>query len=548
MKLGEMVLEAVRDAGAREMFGIPGDFVLPFFEIIEQTQILPCYTMSHEPGVGFAADGASRFACRPSVAVVTYGAGALNMLNSVAAAYAEKSPVIVLSGGPGVSESHIDLLLHHQAKRLDSQFQMYAEVTCDRARLSDPATAPQEVSRVLASCLTHSRPVYIELPRDKVHAPCEPAAPPRAHHPVDQDALAACVEEVMERLDGARDPVLMVGVEVRRYGLEAQVEALARRLGIPVVTSFLGRGLLADAGSLVVGTYIGAAGDPAVTDLVERSDALLLLGVILSDTNFGTSRRRINFRQCIQAVDGQVSLAYHTYPQIPLGALVEGLVARASVRHEMRLAPVAPPASGFEADDAPMTPDDIAAGINAWLAKQGPFPIVADIGDALFTAMDLAPTELAAPGYYATMGFAVPAALGIQAASGQRPLVLVGDGAFQMTGWELGNAPRYGWDPIVVVFNNASWEMLRTFQPSRFHDLAHWDFAQLASVMGGTGHAVSTRRDFAQAMDAALREPGRFHVLDVRLERGLISKTMRRFAEALARRRKEIAASAQEPV
>jgi indolepyruvate decarboxylase len=87
------------------------------------------------------------------------------------------------------------------------------------------------------------------------------------------------------------------------------------------------------------------------------------------------------------------------------------------------------------------------------------------MGDCLFTAMDIEHTALVAPGYYATMGFGVPAGLGLQAATNERPLILVGDGAFQMTGWELGNCRRYGWDPIVLVFNNASWEMLRTFQP-----------------------------------------------------------------------------------
>jgi indolepyruvate decarboxylase len=100
-------------------------------------------------------------------------------------------------------------------------------------------------------------------------------------------------------------------------------------------------------------------------------------------------------------------------------------------------------------------------------------PLASDVGDCLFTAMDIEQTELVAPGYYATMGYGVPAGLGVQVATGKRPVILVGDGAFQMTGWELGNAARLGCDPIVLVFNNASWEMLRTFEPNgRFNDLS----------------------------------------------------------------------------
>jgi indolepyruvate decarboxylase len=124
MNLVESLLHALKDHGARQIFGIPGDFALPYFRIIEESKILPLYTLSHEPGVGFAAD-AARAHQGLGVAAVTYGAGALNMVNAVAAAYAEKSPLVVLSGGPGKGESRSGLLLHHQAKTLDSQFQMF---------------------------------------------------------------------------------------------------------------------------------------------------------------------------------------------------------------------------------------------------------------------------------------------------------------------------------------------------------------------------------------------------------------------------------------
>ena len=87
MNLAEALLNAFKDHGIKEIFGLPGDFALPFFKVIEESSILPLYTLSHEPAVGFAADAAARCHCRPSVAAVTYGAGALNMVNAVAAAY-----------------------------------------------------------------------------------------------------------------------------------------------------------------------------------------------------------------------------------------------------------------------------------------------------------------------------------------------------------------------------------------------------------------------------------------------------------------------------
>ncbi len=540
MHVTESLLHALKAHGAQEIFGIPGDFALDFFKVIEDSGILPLYTLSHEPSVGFAADAAARLNCGLGVAAVTYGAGALNMVNPVAAAYAEKSPVAVISGAPGEQEEHSGLLLHHQAKTIDSQSLIFKEVTCDQVKLDHAERAAGDIARVLKNCRQNSRPVYIELPRDQVFKPSQPVSNLPLPQP-DPDALAACVEEVCNRLDTAKAPVLMVGVEIRRYRLEQKVAELAQKLALPVVTSFMGRGLLASAGAPLLGTYMGIAGTPDITRRVEDSDALLLLGVILSDTNFGVSKKQIDLRKTVQAVDGQVSLGFHVYPGIPLDALVDGLLNCVSSRQpKSGIKPAVSYPRGLQADDHTVTPTDIARGVNDLMLDHGRMPIAADTGDCLFTALEIENTEFVAPGYYATMGFGVPAGLGIQATSGQRPLILVGDGAFQMTGWELGNCSRYGWDPIVLVFNNSSWEMLRAFQPqSGFNDLSEWRFAELADALGGEGRCVTTRRELKQALDAAARQRGRFQLIDIRIPRGVLSDTLTRFVAGLKKRRRK---------
>lgn len=537
MYMGLALLHALKQHGAHEIFGIPGDFALPFFKVIEESKVLPLYTLSHEPGVGFAADAAARFHYGLGVAVVTYGAGALNLVNSVAAAYAEKSPLVVISGAPGIHERSTGLLLHHQVKSLDSQFEIFREITCNQAILSNPQTAPADIARVLQSCQVNVRPVYIELPRDQVFEPCEavPLLPQATEY--DQEALTSCVDEIMSRLQSAQSPILMVGVEIRRYNLEAKVSQLARKLGLPVVTSFMGRGLLAETDAPLMGTYMGLAGDEQLTQQVEGSDALFMLGVIMSDTNLGISQQQIAKRYMIQAADRQVSLGFHTYPHIPLAALVDEMLNR--LGDENRQLPAQSAYHypyGLQPDEALLTPTDVATAVNDFMVEHGRMPIASDIGDCLFTALDMENTELVAPGYYATMGYGIPAGLGVQAATGQRPLILVGDGAFQMTGWELGNCRRYGWDPIVILFNNASWEMLRTFQPtSEFNNLDDWHFAALADGLGGRGVRVTTRRELKQALDQAAVERGRFQLIEVMLQRGVISNTLDRFATGLKR-------------
>jgi indolepyruvate decarboxylase len=531
--LATALLNGLKDHGAREIFGIPGDFVLPFFKAIEDSGILPHYTLSHEPAVGFAADAAARYNCGLGVAVVTYGAGAFNLVNAVAGAYAERSPVVVVAGAPGARERASGFMLHHQARALDSQLVVFREITCDQAVLNDPTTAPGEIARVLRNARELSLPAYIELPRDMVDAAAAPV-PVLPRRAADPGALAECADEILARLAQAKSAIIVVDVEIRRYGLEARVARLARKLGLPVVTTFMGRGLLDGAADVLSGTYLGAAGDPAVTAMVEQADVLLLLGVILSDTNFALSQRKLDPRGSMLAIGRTVRIGHHLYPDLPLEDLVDALEARARMPARRRHKP--PPATayrrGLAADASPIAPSDIACAINDLFDRHGAMPMTSDMGDCLFTAMEIENTALAAPGYYAGMGFGVPAGIGVAATTGRRPLILVGDGAFQMTGWELGNCRRYGFAPIVVVFNNASWEMLRVFQPeSAFNDLDDWNFAAIAPALGGHGERVTTRRELAAALERAVARNGTFSLVEVMLPRGATSQTLARFVE-----------------
>ncbi|MFL6803152.1 MAG: indolepyruvate/phenylpyruvate decarboxylase [Xanthobacteraceae bacterium] len=530
--LGTALLHGLKDHGAREIFGLPGDFVLPLFKVIEDSAILPHYTLSHEPGVGFAADAAARYNCGLGVAVVTYGAGAFNLVNAVAGAYAERSPVVVVAGAPGARERASGFMLHHQARALDSQLAVFREITCDQAVLSDPATAPGDIARVLRNARELSLPVYIEVPRDMVDAATAPV-PVLPRRAADPSALAECAEEILQRLARAQSAAIIVDVEIRRYGLEDRVAALARALKVPVVTTFMGRGLLDDAPDVLSGTYLGAAGDPAVTALVEDADMLLLLGVILSDINFALSQRRLDPRATVLAIGRTVRIGHHLYPDLPLEDLIDALHARArpsAASQRRRQRPASIYSRGLKADAAAIAPSDIACAVNDLFDRHGAMPMTSDMGDCLFTAMEIENTALAAPGYYAGMGFGVPAGIGVAATTGRRPLILVGDGAFQMTGWELGNCRRYGFDPIVVVFNNASWEMLRVFQPeSGFNDLDDWNFSAMAPAMGGVGERVTTRRDLAAALERAAARRGVFSLVEVMLPRGATSRTLARF-------------------
>lgn len=531
--LGTVLLNAMKERGADRIFGLPGDFVLPFFRTIAESGILPLHTLSHEPSVGYAADAAGRIGSSLGVAVVTYGAGALNMVNAVAQAYAEKSPLVVISGGPGADEGKLGLSLHHQVKTLSSQFEIFRELTCAQCILNDLETAPIEIARVLNTALSLSRPVYIEISRDLVDQPCASApaiALPAANH----DAARACAKEVLDRLRSAKSPAILVGVEARRYGLEDKIASLCRKLGVPVATSFMGRGLFADFTLPLLGPYLGSAGDTNIASAIEGADCLLMLGVITCDTNFGVSGRAIDMRASIRALDRTVVLGHHLYPDVSLEALVDALLEIAETIGVPEPQPEPVYATGLPDDETPLEPSHIAIAVNDLFNSKGSSPIAADVGDSLFIGLEIADTALVAPGYYASMGMGVPAGLAINAVTGRRPIVLVGDGAFQMTGWELGNCQKYGWSPIVIVLNNQSWEMLRGFQPNQtYHDLDDWHFADIAPSLGGRGIRVETCAELKRALDLAVDDESSFYLIEAMLPRSRTSMSLHKFTRAM---------------
>jgi indolepyruvate decarboxylase len=175
----------------------------------------------------------------------------------------------------------------------------------------------------------------------------------------------------------------------------------------------------------------------------------------------------------------------------------------------------------------------IIQSLNHILGRRGSTPVIADNGDCLFASLDIHTEDLIASGYYATMGFAVPAGLGVQLGSGKRPIILVGDGAFQMTGPEISNAPRLGLNPIVIVFNNRSWEMLRVMQPEgKYFNLTPWDFARQAELWGGRGLTARTKREMFNAIETAAKER-RFVIIDAILPQGETSQILKDYVNRL---------------
>lgn len=532
--LARFLLDQLAEAGVETVFAIPGDFILRLCQVIDEYPGIHLRTLSHEPGVGFAASGAARGTGGLGVACVTYGAGALNMVNPVAAAYAEKTPLLVLTGGPGEDERARGILVHHQVKTFESQLNIFREVTHYQAVLNDPRTAADQIRYAIDVCRLYALPVYLEVPRDMVDREILLSPVRRLEVPTRAGAVEEAAAEILRKLSRARQPVLVVGVEVHRHDLTQRAVRLAERLGVPVVSTFMGRGTFPDDHPQYGGVYLGPASPPGVRELVEGSDCLVLLGALVTDTNMGVRITAIDPRKVALAVSRRVEIGYHRYEDVPLDALIDSLTAGLETQPGRPGGELPFPGRRpfMRADDGPSTgPVRVAAmiaEINRFFGELGEMPLVADTGDCLFCSHEIDTQLVLASAYYATMGFGVPAALGYEAVTGRRPMVLVGDGGFQMTGNELIHAVRWGLKPIVVLMNNESWEMLQSFLPSGYNRIPDWRYAEVARLWGCAAWRVETAADLRAALRAAWDED-RPSLIEVRLERGDISDTLYTF-------------------
>lgn len=536
--IGGYLINRLWDYGVRDVFGIPGDFVLTFYGMLQDSP-LRVIGATREDSAGYAADAYARVhglgAC-----CVTYCVGGLSTCNSIAGAFAEKSPVVVISGAPGIAERRNDPLLHHKVRDFNTQLQVFEKITIASASLDDPLTAFREIDRCLEAAVRYKRPVYLELPRDRVRSKAlYPHWPASIELQSDAESLKASVAEAVARINAAKQPVVIAGVEIHRFGLQKEVLKLAESLNIPISATLLGKSVIAESHPLYLGVYEGAMGRESVRQYVESSDCVILLGAFMTDINLGIFTAHLDPSKCIYATSEQLRVGHHYFRDVLLKDFVTGLLDSRITSREKPSIPVresrfgkAPP------DSAPVTIASLFQHIETILSDK--MVVIADVGDSLFAAADLTirkQTEFISPAYYTSMGFAIPAAVGVQTAdSALRPLVLVGDGAFQMTCMELSTAVRNGFNPIVVVLNNKGYTTERFLQEGPFNDILNWNYHRLPDLLGkGWGFEVNSVGELKQAMQAAIAHLDSFSILNVHLEPNDVSPALRRLAERMSK-------------
>lgn len=537
MSIGDYLIARLGKHGVRHVFGIPGDYVVGLFALIEKSP-LDLIITTDEQGAGFAADAYARVNGL-GVACVTFSVGGLKLANTTAQAFAEKSSVLVISGAPGELERAKNPVLHHKVNLFSDQLRIFEYLTVASAVLSDPDTAFYEIDRVIDAVLEHKRPGYLEVPRDMVAV--VPENQKVKKHPVtavtDPGTLEEALAEAVRMINASVQPVIIAGVGVERHRLLEQVLLLARKGNIPITATVLGKSAVPEDEPLYMGVYGGVVGNPEVTGYVEKSDCVIMAGAYLSDLDIGSLSSHIDQGSVIHITADRVTIRHHVYPGLGFNLLTD--LAGADLRpHTPGHIPFAsrqvPPGVAHPA--APITVESVFTAISSFLTDKD--VLIPDVGDSLFGSADIPlPCHFISTAYYASMGFGVPAAIGVQlACPAKRPFVITGDGAFQMTGMELSTAARYNLNPVVIVLNNQGYGTLRIIQDGSFNDIQPWYYCKVPEVIGsGSGFRVRTMGEFNRVLAAARDDPG-ICLIEVVLARSDTSACLRRLAESVRKR------------
>ncbi len=539
--VGRYLVERLKQIGVNHVFGVPGDYVLTFMDRILEGGVELVGTCN-ELNAAYAADAYARVNGIGAVCV-TYGVGSFSALNGVAGAFAEQVPLIMISGSPRTDMRHPSMLLHHSLGDLGVLSKVYENVTVVTTALSDPAEAPDQIDAALRACLTEKRPVALEIPVDMVDQPCR--APGAFDYPEpmasDPDALAEVLDEILELLGAAKQPVILAGIELHRFGLLESFDALVEKSGLPVASTLLGKTVISELHPQAIGVYEGAISRSEVREVVEEADLLLCLGAWMSDINLGVYTARLDDQRMVTANSGRVRVRHHVYDPIALGDLVSGLTERWPADGVSR-GPFVPASQALD-HSITVRPDDnisvkrLFSRINQLISDTS--IVIADAGDALFSASDLVmhrDVGFLGQAFYLSIGFTLPATLGAQmAAPDRRVMTFIGDGAFQMTVQELSTIIRKELNPIIFVLNNNGYTAERMIHEGPYNDIQGWQNHRLPEVFGGGwGVRVGTEDELEAALEKALACTGGPALIEVMLDQLDVSDQLKRLGAELA--------------
>ncbi|MFI5954560.1 alpha-keto acid decarboxylase family protein [Cryptosporangium sp. NPDC051539] len=544
--VAEYLAERLRQHGVAHLFGVPGDFNLELLDRMLRGGQQRWVGSPNELNAGYAADAYARRRGLAAV-VTTFGVGELSCLNAIAGAYAEQVPVVQITGAPATGSS--GKLLHHTLADGDQGHfaRAYREVTAATEVLTHESAASQ-IDHALATALALSRPVYLSVPVDVASAPADAhrLATPVWTEPVDAPALAAFANAARALLRAKDGQVTVIaGHGVERRAATRELRALVEAGPLPFVTLVSSKGVLNEDHPCFAGVYWGDLGVKSARRAVDQAAVLITVGTLMTDAVAGMFTAREDPAHTIDVRGTTAVVAGEAFEGVPMRAALATLTGMAGDYATLPAAGL--PASsilGRRAEDEHGPVTDALTQISLWESLEEWLPagsaLLTEIGTSFWGAVGITfppNTAFVAQPVWSSIGYTLPATLGAGLAEPhRRPVLVIGDGAAQMTAQELGTIAASGLAPVVLVVNNAGYTIERVLRSPEapFHDVAPWNWSGLVRSVAPHAHTyrATSRRELRQALAAATAAPDRLVFIEAVLPAADTPPMLKRLAAA----------------
>jgi acetolactate synthase I/II/III large subunit len=507
------VVECLRNEGVEYVFGLPGEENIHMIDALADSSIR-FITTRDERGAAFMADTYGAITGKAGVCLATLGPGAINLMLGIANAQLDSHPLVAIVAQAGLDRIYKE---SHQFVDLVS---MFRPITKWGGMVTVRAAAPEMVRKAFKQAQTE-RPgaTFIVLPEDVAELEAE-GEPLTVNVPVDPAPSEAQVIRAAHVLEQARDPVVLAGPGVARDGAAEALIRFSERLGLPVATTFLGKGVFPDDHPNALGT-IGFMVKDYANFGFDRADAVVAVGYDLveySPSRWNPLRDKeiVHVHRTVAEVDAHYTLAVGL--QASIGDTLDA-IAGATERRELRSqagrarALVRGELDRGAGDDAfPLKPQRIVSDIRA---AMGPEDIVlADTGAVKMWMARLYPTYRATTcivsNGLATMAFALPGAFAAKLVDpGRRVLATMGDGAFLMSAAEIETAVREGVHITILVWVDGGYGLIRwkeelTLGRTAAVSFGNPDFVRFAESFGARGYAIGAAEELLPTLRRAL--------------------------------------------
>jgi thiamine pyrophosphate-dependent acetolactate synthase large subunit-like protein len=536
---GQAMVESLKAQGVDTVFGIISIHTLDLYDaLFESQESLRFIGGRQELGCGFMADGYARATGKPGVLLTSTGPGAADSLGAVGEAYFSSSPLLEITTNVEQEFLGEGKLVTHETK---DQLGMFQAVTDWNAMIDQVESIPDHLMEAFQRFKTRRpRPIELEIPTDLLGKQAEvEVLGPREMEPPQGDPVM--VERALDALLKAKRPVIFVGEEVQTLGGTEEIIRLAEKLGAPVVTGDGAKGAFPEDHPLSLGQSLGKRiwGDNPVQEWLGTCDVGVVLGSALTYRTTAGVGMKLPKTLIHVLLDSEI-IGKNYETAIP----IQG-ESRAVVRQWLDAIGSKDVEKGgeFKSEVSAMRQEIYDNLKDQWGNELRIFEAVRAVSprDTIFS---LDPTIAASrasrclpiygprtfmhPHGWAGLGFAFPAGLGAKAGKPDTPVICVtGDGGFQYNFQELATAAQYGIHPVVLMFNDSAWGVLKNYQNTRFGagrnfatELVNPDFVKLFESYGFEGTKVSTVDELSRGLENAISS-GRTHLVEVQIPDGI---------------------------